>query len=219
MTKDLSEYFEFVFPQKELSAWERLMLLSLYVANGFRCGEQFTVKLGRVAVLAGASDTSARVYLRSLADKGVIKIDGYDRSGYKVMLPTPMSIPGVNSWEQVVPQAVDLEAIDFFRDRRFVGALLARQNGICFYSLRRLEESDCALDHLVPQARGGDNSHRNIVCCTFEMNTRKGDVAAEDFLRSLYRSGFLSERDLEDRLSLLASISSGVLRPVIQLSK
>ena len=175
--------------------------------------------MGRVAALAGASDTSARVYLRSLADKGIIKIDGYGRSGYKVILVTPMSIPGITNLERAVPQSFDLEVIDFFRDRRFVGALLARQHGICFYSLRRLEENDCALDHLVPQARGGDNSYRNIVCCTFEMNTRKGDVAAEDFLRSLYRSGFLSERDLEDRLSVLASISSGVLQPVIHLIK
>jgi hypothetical protein len=219
VTNDLNEYFEFVFPQKELSSWERLMLLSLYVSNEFRCGEQFTVTLGRIATLAGASDTSARVYLRSLADKGVIKIDGYDRSGYKVTLVTPMSIPGITNLEQAAPQGIDLEAIDFFKDRRFVGALLARQNGICFYSLRRLEERECALDHLVPQARGGDNSYRNIVCCTFEMNTRKGDVAAEDFLRSLYRSGFLSERDFEDRLSTLASISSGVLQPAIHLPK
>jgi hypothetical protein len=215
MTNDLNEYFEFVFPQKELSAWERLMLLSLYVSNEFRCGEQFTVTLGRVAHLAGASDTSARLYLRSLADKGVIKIDGYDRSGYRVTLTAPMSIPGITNLKEVVPQGVDLEAIDFFKDRRFVGALLARQNGICFYSLRQLEVGECALDHLVPQARGGDNSYRNIVCCTFEMNTRKGDIAAEDFLRGLYRSGFLSESDLEDRLKTLASISSGVLQPAI----
>ena len=57
MTNDLNEYFEFVFPQKELSAWDRLMLLSLYVSNQFRCDEQVTVTLGRVATLAGASET------------------------------------------------------------------------------------------------------------------------------------------------------------------
>jgi hypothetical protein len=219
MTNELKEYFEFVFPQKGLSAWERLMLLSLYVSSEFRCGVQFTVTLGRVAALAGASDTSARLYIRSLAEKGIIKIDGYDRTGYKVTLITPMSISGIMGQEQTVPPGVDIEAIDFFRDRRFVGALLARQSGFCFYSLRRLEESECALDHLVPQARGGDNSYRNIVCCTFEMNTRKGDTEAEDFLRGLYRSGFLSEKDLEDRLSMLASISSGVLQPALEKLK
>lgn len=219
MTNDLKEYFEFVFPQKELSAWERLMLLSLYVSNELRCGEQFTVTLGRVATLAGASETSARVYLRSLADKEVIKIDGYDRSGYKVTLISPMSIPGMTNSSQAVPGSIDLETIDFFKDRRFVSALLARQNGICFYSLRQIDECEFALDHLIPQARGGDNSYRNIVCCTFEMNTRKGDVAAEDFLRSLYRSGFLTEKDLEDRLSMVALISSGALQPVIHPPK
>jgi HNH endonuclease len=163
MTNNLREYFEFVFPQKELSAWERLMLLSLYVSNELRCDEQFTVTLGRIATLAGASDTSARVYLRSLADKEVIKIDGYDRSGYKVTLTSPMQIPGITNSAQGVPQGVELETVDFFRDRRFVSALLARQNGICFYSLRQLDEHECALDHLIPQARGGDNSYRNIV--------------------------------------------------------
>ena len=195
------------------------MLLSLYVSNELRCGEQFTVTLGRVATLAGASETSARVYLRSLADKEVIKIDGYDRSGYKVTLISPMSIPGMTNSSQAVPGSIDLETIDFFKDRRFVSALLARQNGICFYSLRQIDECEFALDHLIPQARGGDNSYRNIVCCTFEMNTRKGDVAAEDFLRSLYRSGFLTEKDLEDRLSMVALISSGALQPVIHPPK
>jgi HNH endonuclease len=195
------------------------MLLSLYVSNELHCDEQFTVTLGRIATLAGASDTSARVYLRSLADKEVIKIDGYDRSGYKVTLTSPMQIPGITNSAQGVPQGVELETVDFFRDRRFVSALLARQNGICFYSLRQLDEHECALDHLIPQARGGDNSYRNIVCCTFEMNTRKGDKVAEEFLRSLYRSGFLSEKDLEDRLSTLASISSGALPPVIHQPK
>jgi hypothetical protein len=140
MNNDLNDYFQFVFPQKDLSPWERLMLLSLYVSNDLRCGEQFTVTLGRIATLAGASDTSARLYLRSLADKGVIKIDGYDRSGYKIILVSPMSIPGITNSEQAVAQSVDLEAIDFFKDRRFVAALLARQNGVCFYSLRQLEE-------------------------------------------------------------------------------
>lgn len=81
--------------------------------------------------------------------------------------------------------------------------------------MRELDENACELDHLTPQAKGGDNSHRNIVCCTFEMNKRKGDTSAEDFLRTLYRLGFMSDSELQERLKLLAEIRSGKLKPLI----
>jgi hypothetical protein len=219
MTSDLRQYFEFVFPQKGLSPWERLILLSLYVSNDFKCGEKFVVKLGRVASLAGASDTSARLYLRSLAEKGVVEIDGYGRDGYRVTLLSPSSIEGVNQERSFEGDMVDIDAVDFFRDRRFVSALLERQGGVCFYSMRQLDEESCELDHLTPQGRGGDNSYRNIVCCTFEMNKRKGDMLAEDFFRSLFRSGFASEAEFEERLSLLNEVRSGNLKPAIRPEK
>lgn len=216
MTKELKEYFELIFPQKGLSPWERILLLSPYVSNDMECNKKFVVKLGRLSSLSGASETSARLYLRSLAEKGVIEIDGYGRDGYRVMLLSPLSIEGITQKQLGKDAVTDIEEADFFRDRRFVKVLLERQGGTCFYSLRQLDVDSCELDHLTPQARGGDNSYRNIVCCTFEMNKRKGDLLAEDFFRTLYRSGFLAADELEQRLSVLSDIRSGTLKPSVR---
>jgi len=191
------------------------MLLSLYVSSDLRTGEKFVVKLGRVARLAGASETSARLYIRSLAEKGVIEVDGYGRSGYTVSLVAPRSVAGVVEAREGKEDGTDIETIDFFTRRQFVGALLERQGSTCFYSLRRLDAESCELDHLVPQGRGGDNSYRNVVCCSFEMNKQKGDLAADEFLRRLFRRGLLSDTELEERLDLLRRIQSGELRPAL----
>src|SRR6202051_1151720 len=185
MTDYLQQYFELVFPQKQLLAWERLILLSAFVANNGKVGGKFTVKLGRLATLSGASETSVRQYLRMLADKGVIEIEGFGRDGYRLTLPLPLTIPEVAETAFPEQPAVDIESIAFFEDRQFFPLLLDRQGGACFYSLRKLDERSCELDHLSPQADGLNNSYRNIVCCTFEMNKRKGTVPADVFLRQL----------------------------------
>jgi biotin operon repressor len=213
MKDDLKAYFDLVFPQKELSPWERLILLSSFMANEGRCGEKFTAKLGKLAKLTGSSETSVRQYIRTLNDKGVIQIDGFDRSGYQLTLVPPLSIPGVAVVPPTLKKDIDLDSLDFYEGRRFVSALLARQGGTCFYSLRQIDDNSCELDHLVPQANGLNNSFRNIVCSTFEMNKRKGSLPADDFLREQYRSGFLSLNELEGQLEMLTQIQSGTLKP------
>jgi biotin operon repressor len=213
MTNDLQTYFDLVFPHKNLKPLERVMFLCLYSASLYRSGEKFNVKLKEIVALSGASETSVREYVRCLREKGLIEIESVDRSGYTLSLISPLSIPGITKSSKGDTIAVDLEAIDFFTDRRFVSALLERQSGKCFYSLKQLQVSSTELDHLVPQVDGLDNSYRNIVCCTFEMNKRKGSMRAEDFLRELYRSGILSEVELKERLRTVASIREGQLKP------
>jgi biotin operon repressor len=216
MIDDLKSYFDLVFPQKELSPWERLILLSAYVANEGKCGEKFTAKLGKLAKLSGSSETSVRQYIRTLSDKGVLQIEGFGRDGYQIRLVPPLDIPGVVFIPSSPKMDIDIASLDFYEGRRFVAALLARQGGACFYSLRELDERSCELDHLVPQAESLDNSYRNIVCCTFEMNKRKGSLSADAFLREQYRSGFLSVDELESQLEMLSQIQAGNLKPDVQ---
>jgi biotin operon repressor len=216
MNDDLKSYFDLVFPQKELSPWERLILLSAYVANEGRCGEKFTAKLGKLAKLSGSSETSVRQYIRTLSDKGVVQIEGFDRNGYQLTLVPPLSILGVAVVPPSLKRDIDIESLDFYEGRRFVSALLARQGGTCFYSLRQLDERSCELDHIVPQANDLNNSYRNIVCSTFEMNKRKGGLSADAFLREQYRSGFLSHDELEGQLEMLTQIQAGNLKPEVQ---
>jgi 5-methylcytosine-specific restriction endonuclease McrA len=85
--------------------------------------------------------------------------------------------------------------------------------------LFRRSELSCAvwssqsLDHVVPQARSGRNSYRNLVSSSIECNTQKGETAAADFLRRLYREGHLNASELAARLRALEALTSGKLRP------
>ena len=71
------------------------------------------------------------------------------------------------------------------------------------------------LDHVVPRVRFGRNSYRNLVSCCIECNSLKGDRAARDFLRILYRKGRLTAGDLDGRLAALKDLAAGKLRPLL----
>src|SRR5260370_1182140 len=75
-------------------------------------------------------------------------------------------------------------------------AIRAREGGRCFYCLRQTPGRMHCLDRVVPRARSGRNSYRNLVSCCMECNSAKRDTPAPDFLRSLYREGHLTKVDL-----------------------
>ncbi len=85
--------------------------------------------------------------------------------------------------------------------------------------LFRRSELSCAvcssqsLDHVVPRARLGCNSYRNLVSSCIECNSQKGEKPADDFLRRLYREGHLNAAELAGRLRALDDLASGKLRP------
>jgi 5-methylcytosine-specific restriction endonuclease McrA len=68
-------------------------------------------------------------------------------------------------------------------------------------------------DHVVPQARLGRNSYRNLVSCCTECNSLKGQRRATDFLRWLYREQRITACELTARLRALAAVAAGKLVP------
>jgi hypothetical protein len=105
---------------------------------------------------------------------------------------------------------VNLEGVDFMQNKPLRNSIHARERDQCFYCLRRTPPSVQCLDHVVPQARLGRNSYRNLVSSCMECNAQKGETAAADFLRRLYRERRLTATELAARLRALAS---GKLRP------
>ncbi len=156
--------------------------------------------------------SSIRDDLRSLHDRGCIRIEEKSRNGHLIRVLLPLEIPGVVPEIQPA-DAVDIDAIDFFSGRVHLLALLARENQACFYCLKHVRPDNCELDHVVARAVGTDNSYRNIVVSCHECNTTKQAREPTDFLRSLYRCGMLSQPDLEGRLATLAQLQSGSLPP------
>lgn len=124
----------------------------------------------------------------------------------------PSEIHGALPSESV-PEPVDIESLDFFSDRRFVRVLMEREDNSCFYCMRPVRPDTYALDHVVPQVTRLDYSYRNVVVACHDCNSQKREADGRDFLRSLYRSGVLSQSDLTRRLHALDQLEAGALVP------
>jgi 5-methylcytosine-specific restriction endonuclease McrA len=167
------------------------------------------------------SDRPARHAVRSLAAKGALRLVDRSQAGHLVEVLLPDEVPAAPH-EGTAPSCLarrpssrNLEELDFLQVSSRREAIHARERGQCFYCLRRFVARGRVLDHVVPRARGGSNSYRNLVSCCVECNTRKGETVAEDFLRTLYRLRRLTSAELDARLRALEALAAGELRPVL----
>jgi hypothetical protein len=112
-----------------------------------------------------------------------------------------------------VGAAINIEEADFLQNTALRKTIHARERGQCFYCLRQTSSAVQCLDHVVPRVRSGCNSYRNLVSSCIECNSQKGEKAADDFLRRLYREGHLNAHELAGRLRALDDLASGKLRP------
>jgi hypothetical protein len=151
--------------------------------------------------------------LRSLDDKGCIKLveDSDEAPDVRVLVPSEM--PGVIS-RGGRPAPPDLEQVDFFNVPRNRRLILEREAGRCFYCLRKINDSSAVFDHAARRSVG-DEGYRNIVASCRRCNNRKGESAGEDLLRVLFREGFITSKVLADRLAALEKLRAGELRPPV----
>ena len=89
--------------------------------------------------------------------------------------------------------------------------ILAREGGRCFYCLRQLTKENHVIEHVVSRPVGS-NGYRNLVAACRECNNRKKS-SADDWLRTLYREGFLDAAEFEERQSHLERLRAGELKP------
>ncbi len=160
------------------------------------------------------SEDKIRRSIRSMAVKGCVRIEDRGKNGHLVRLLLPEEIDAVREAIHVA-EPLDVEAIDFFTDRRYLVAILAREQGECFYCSRVVSPETAALDHVVPAVDGGSNSHRNIVAACHECNSLKQATPADDFIRRLYRAGLLSQDEVATRLERLTLLRAGQLPTVV----
>jgi 5-methylcytosine-specific restriction endonuclease McrA len=149
--------------------------------------------------------------LRSLAKKGCLDILSTERAGTRVRLRLPDEIAGVVPTE-ATPLTCDPEAFDFFSTLQNRVLLLEREGHRCFYCLRELDSQNHVVEH-VRSRPIGNNGYRNVVAACIQCNNRKGATAAEDYIRALYRDGFLNEGEFKQRLAMLTKLAEGGLKP------
>ena len=165
-----------------------------------------------------------REAVRRLVAQGAMRLVQRSKAGHvvEVRLPEeirPERLNGIESQaatredEAGAGAAVNIEEADFLQNTTLRKAIHARERGQCFYCLRRTSTAVQCLDHVVPRVEMGCNSYRNLVSSCIECNSQKGERAADDFLRRLYREGQLNAAELAARLRALDALASGKLVP------
>ena len=160
------------------------------------------------------SEKSCYSRLRSLEEKGCIKVVRTNHAGRLLRLFLPSEIQGA-----IPPPAqereFDIEEMDFFNDPVNRLLLLKRENHKCFYTLQMLDKNNFIVEHVLSRP-ARNNSYRNCVAASREANNKKGITSAEDFLRRLFRENYLSESEFEGRMRALAQLKDGLLKPPLE---
>jgi hypothetical protein len=162
---------------------------------------------------------ATRHALHRLFDHGALHLIECGQPGHMVHVRLPAEIPGVRVSKTSARSPIvldgNLETTDFLQRPALRKVIHAREGGRCFYCLRRVMRRSRCLDHVVPRAKLGRNSFRNLVSCCPDCNSKKAERPAVEFLRWLYRERRLSANDLRGRLRALDHLAAGKLKPPI----
>lgn len=196
--------------------------LYLYIVRHSRLAGHESVVVGfktarkRIALGVGQSGTpmsegTVSEKLQSLEAKGFIKVLTTTHKGRLIRAFLPEEILG-SSVDQLSGSSESVEDLDFFNNPENRRLLLEREGHRCFYTLEGLNEDNFVVEHV--QSRPlGTNSYRNCVAASRRANNMKGAMAADDFFRKLFREGYLSQSEFEDRLRALSELLNGELIP------
>jgi HNH endonuclease len=230
-----------VAPRLRLTVIDRVVYYHLLRHSRLEGKLRYRFSIASLGRSTGVSMGPVREAVRRLADHGALRLIRRNKTGHVVAVRVPDEIraarlgaasvtgggrvangeAGLGGQAHLVgqarvPQASRLEEMDFLQSKALREAIHSREGGRCFYCLRRLASTVRCLDHVVPLAKSGRNSYRNLVSSCLECNAQKGEKPAEDFLRWLYRERRLTASDLTLRLRALRALAAGKLRPEMQ---
>jgi predicted DNA-binding transcriptional regulator len=214
------EFEDVLAPRLKLSILERAVYSHLLRHSRHEGKLRLRFSIIWLANNMGVTARRVRQAVRRLVEKGVLRLIERSNIGHIVEVLLPREIRAAHS-NQSAPACsmpsggANLEQLDFWRTRPLRLAIHAREAGLCFYCLRQTPSRDHCLDHVLPVAKGGPNSYRNLVSCCMDCNSRKRDFSAPDFLRRLFREGQLSREELSGRFAALRALAAGKLRPVV----
>lgn len=214
-------------PRLGLSVVDRAVYAHLLRHSRLEGKSRLHFSIAWLARGAGLSPGRTRPAMHRLLEQGILRLLKRSHTGQTVEVRLPDEIrldlvPGLESRRPALEKGADdaeatLEEIDFLANQAVREAIHARERGFCFYCLRRVDaEEEKTLDHVVPRVEGGGNSYRNLVSCCADCNSYKREMCAGDFLRRLYREGWLTRAELTGRLRALEALTEGKLRPIVE---
>jgi len=155
--------------------------------------------------------------LTSLAGKGAIKIVEKSNLGSLVRIVLPNEIEGLSNETEEIE--VDIEELDFYKDKRLLNSILERENYKCFYTGRNISKTNCHLDHVIAKSKGGINNYRNIVATCYDANSMKNDKDVNDFARERYKEGIISLAEFKALEEKIIKLQNGEIKPNLELIK
>lgn len=216
------QFEDVLAPRLGLSTADRAVYSHLLRHSRLEGKLRFRFSMRWMASGMGVSRETGRDAVRRLANLGALRLIERSKEGHLVEVHLPSEIrafrPYLCKTGNLARQAAaDLERLDFFKNARLRQVIHARERGLCFYCLRRTSARERCIDHVVPRAKNGRNSYRNLVLACMECNTLKGERSAADHLSQLYREGRLTDAQLTGRFRALDDLASGKLRPQLSL--
>lgn len=208
-----------VVPRLRLSVYDRAVYSHLLRHSQLEGKQQLKFAIKRLGRTVQLSEGAVRRSVRRLAMLGALRVIQRSKLGHVVEIRLPDEIraarPRKGEDRQIAQRltVANFEEVDFLISEELRKAIHARESGRCFYCMRRIPAMVKCLDHVIPQARRGHNSYRNLVSCCLACNSRKGEQNAGRFLRWLYRERRLDATELSERLRALDALASGKLRP------
>ena len=215
------QFEDLVVPRLGLSVIDRAVYSHLLRHTHLEGKPRLRFSIQWLASAVRLTGGPTRQAVRRLVDQGALRLVERTKAGHFVEVRLPEEIRAARSGRIESGKAAhvpddDLEYADFLKTRMLRRAIHAREQGSCFYCLRRITTEARCIDHVVPLAKLGRNSYRNLVSCCMECNSQKGERPAEDFLRSLYRERRLTAAELAGRLRALDDLARGKMRPTLQ---
>ena len=215
------QFEDVLVPRLGLTVWDRAVY-SYLLRHSLLIGKRrlhFAVM--SVAHNLRLSNGPVRQAVRRLDELGALRLLERSKTGHLVEMRLPEHIRAIREADgppAVLTAGADrasskLEATDFMSTWALRKAIHDRDRGACFHCLRRTPAHVRCLDHVVPRARYGRNSYRNLVSCCIECNTLKGDMPAPIFCASSTVRGRLTAAELDARLAALKDLAAGKLRP------
>jgi hypothetical protein len=221
------QFEDLLYPHFGFSITDRAVYSHLFRHTRLEGKLQLHCSMPWLARGIGVSTGPVRESVRRLVVIGALRVVHRSKAGHILEVRLPDEIPAARpggfsvgdpshapcSVNPPVNPPVNLEELDFLKTRTLRQSIHLRERGRCFYCLRRTDARTQCLDHVVPRAKAGRNSYRNLVSCCLECNSLKGERSAPDFLRWLFRDRRLTASELHAGLRALAA---GKLPPPVQ---
>jgi HNH endonuclease len=213
-----------VAPQLRLGVIDHVVYMHLLRHSQLEGKRRLHFSIPWLAHNINLSTCPTREAVRRLAACGVLRLVERSKQGHVAEVRLPEEVRGVRVRARAAARAreaarkadpSDIEVVDFLKTLELRRSIHARERGRCFYCLRRVPPRLECLDHVVPRARVGCNSYRNLVSACMECNAQKGERPAEEYLRWLFREHRLGAAELRGRFEALEMLAAGKLRPAV----